>query len=83
MEQPPVAEPDWPVSIAVDVGGTFTDLVMVDAAGATSVTKVPSVPADPSRGVLDALARLAADLGLSVDRILPDCSTMPSATIRT
>ena len=49
--------PRAPWRIGVDVGGTFTDLVLADHDGATWVTKVPSVPADPSRGVLDALAR--------------------------
>jgi len=66
-------EPVWPCSLAVDVGGTFTDLVLLDAAGATTVTKVPSVPADPSRGVLDAVDRVARRLGLPVARILANC----------
>src|SRR4029077_1180714 len=47
-----------------DVGGTFTDLVAVDAGGATTLAKVPSTPEDPSLGVIDGLALLAARLGL-------------------
>ncbi len=43
--------------LGVDVGGTFTDLVAVDGAGRLVLAKVPSVPADQSRGVLDAVAR--------------------------
>ena len=43
--------------LGVDVGGTFTDLIHVDEAGAVSVHKVPSTPADPSvatmRGALE------------------------------
>ena len=39
--------------IGVDVGGTFTDLVLVDEeAGRVTVDKVPSTPDDPSRGVI-------------------------------
>ena len=57
----------------MDVGGTFTDLVLLDAGGRSTVTKVPSVPADPSQGVLDALDRLADDLGLTPERILGNC----------
>src|SRR5438270_7416667 len=48
--------------IGIDVGGTFTDLVAVDEAGGTTLTKVPSTPADPSLGVLDGLEELARRL---------------------
>src|SRR5689334_13811945 len=50
--------------IGIDVGGTFTDLVAIDVAGATTLAKVPSTPDDPSLGVLDGLEQLAARLGL-------------------
>lgn len=50
--------------VGVDVGGTFTDLVAVDETGNRTVVKVPSTPADPSRGMLDALAQAAAKLSL-------------------
>ncbi len=39
---------------AVDVGGTFTDLVAVSARGVTAL-KVPSTPKSPEKGVLRAL----------------------------
>ena len=39
--------------IGVDVGGTFTDLILVDeAAGAITIDKVPSTPDDPARAVM-------------------------------
>jgi N-methylhydantoinase A len=42
--------------IGVDVGGTFTDLVMRDdATGEVIVAKEPTVPATPERGVLAAI----------------------------
>jgi N-methylhydantoinase A len=44
---------------AVDVGGTFTDLIGVSRAGLAAV-KVPSTPREPERAVLDALARAGA-----------------------
>src|SRR5579863_4627939 len=50
--------------VGIDVGGTFTDLVAIDAGGAPTLAKVPSTPQDPSLGVLDGLALLAARLGL-------------------
>ena len=42
----------------IDTGGTFTDLVAVDAAGSARlrIAKVPSTPAAPGRAVFDALA---------------------------
>lgn len=52
----------------VDVGGTFTDVVIVDTdTGTIHVYKVPSTPGDPSEGVIDGLARAserATDLDL-------------------
>lgn len=42
--------------LGVDVGGTFTDLVVLSPDGVATV-KVPSTPADQSRGVLDAIDR--------------------------
>ena len=66
--------PAAPWRIGVDVGGTFTDLVLADAQGARWVAKVPSVPADPSRGVHAALARVAVDLGMPLGDVLTGCS---------
>lgn len=60
--------------IGVDVGGTFTDLVLVGAERGVRVFKVPSVPSDPSQGVLNALQRAAESEGLPVDRLLAACS---------
>ena len=48
----------------VDVGGTFTDVVMFDAAaGLLRVTKVPSTPDNQSEGVRNGLQALLPDLG--------------------
>jgi N-methylhydantoinase A len=51
---PPAA---GPVRIGVDVGGTFTDLVLADDAGGLRVLKVPSTPPDFQRAVLHAIGR--------------------------
>ncbi|MGB1734422.1 MAG: hydantoinase/oxoprolinase N-terminal domain-containing protein, partial [Acidimicrobiales bacterium] len=66
--------PVAPWRIGVDVGGTFTDLVLADAGGRAWVAKVPSVPSDPSAGVLSAVQRIAVDLGLPKSEILSRCS---------
>ena len=40
-------------SVAVDIGGTFTDITLADpASGRTWRAKVPSTPADPSEGFM-------------------------------
>src|SRR5688572_5446418 len=44
--------------IGVDVGGTFTDLVAVDAEGLLRVVKIPSTPPEFHRAVLDAVGRV-------------------------
>jgi N-methylhydantoinase A/oxoprolinase/acetone carboxylase beta subunit len=57
-----------PVRIAVDIGGTFTDLQIFDGrSGAVWAHKVPTTPADPSigfmRGITEAAARCGFALG--------------------
>ncbi len=66
------ASPSW--RIGVDVGGTFTDLVLVGAGRGVRVFKVPSIPSDPSQGVLNALQRAAESEDLSVAGLLASCS---------
>ena len=50
--------------VGVDVGGTFTDLVLHDeATGELHVVKVPSTPADPSLGLVRGLEALPRAIG--------------------
>ena len=52
----------------VDVGGTFTDLVIQDGeTGRIRTVKVPSTPHDPSEAVLDAIRTAADEDGIAVD----------------
>jgi N-methylhydantoinase A/oxoprolinase/acetone carboxylase beta subunit len=46
--------------LGVDVGGTFTDAVLVDRDGATYTAKVPTTPTDQAQGVLDAVREVLA-----------------------
>jgi N-methylhydantoinase A len=59
--------------VGVDVGGTFTDLVLLRADGELRVFKVPSVPSDPAQGVLDALTRASEALQTPLRDLLGDC----------
>ncbi|MBT6277575.1 MAG: hydantoinase/oxoprolinase family protein [Chromatiales bacterium] len=56
--------------LAIDVGGTFTDVVAVDDDGAVSFAKVQSTPADQSVGVMRGIERMATDLGLTTALLL-------------
>jgi len=49
--------------IGIDVGGTFTDLVAVDASGRVTFAKAASTPRDQSLGVMEGLGLLAEALG--------------------
>ncbi|WP_111721389.1 hydantoinase/oxoprolinase family protein [Homoserinimonas sp. OAct 916] len=52
-----------PVRVAIDVGGTFTDVVtLVPSTGHMRFEKVPTTPNTPTRGVLDAFRYAQAPL---------------------
>jgi N-methylhydantoinase A len=50
--------------LGIDIGGTFTDVVLVDGLGALTSFKVPSTPSDPGLGFIDAVDRARSALGL-------------------
>ena len=63
MTEPSTLDPAVAPSyiLGVDIGGTFTDLLLVrEADGVIFTAKVPSTPADPSIAVLDGIEKLAA-----------------------
>jgi N-methylhydantoinase A len=52
--------------LGVDVGGTFTDLLLLDEAGGRTYTaKVPSTPADSSIGVLNGVDKICRQAGIN------------------
>ena len=56
--------------LGVDVGGTFTDLLLVnEKSGQAWSAKVPSTPADQSIGVLSGLARVCERAGVDPTQI--------------
>jgi N-methylhydantoinase A len=52
-------------TIGIDVGGTFTDIVVSTQDGSTIIAKAATTPADQSDGVLEGLALAAERLGFS------------------
>ena len=54
-----------PYRLGVDVGGTFTDLILVDEkSGSIHTAKVPSTPADSSIGVMNGVAKVCDNAGV-------------------
>ncbi len=51
--------------IGVDIGGTFTDLVLLDASGTRFSRKVPSTPVNPAEAVITGIELILADAGLT------------------
>src|SRR5215475_2396454 len=68
---PPRIRDRNPGTIAIDVGGTFTDITFADAgSGATWVAKTPSTPADLSGGFINAVRKVLALAGRTAPDIL-------------
>ena len=56
--------------LGVDVGGTFTDLLLInEETGQTHTAKVPSTPEDSSIGVLNGINRICEESGVDVSKI--------------
>ncbi|MGX5656185.1 hydantoinase/oxoprolinase family protein [Geodermatophilus nigrescens] len=56
--------------LGVDVGGTFTDVLLVDEdSGATWRAKTASTPADQAVGVLTGIGKVCADAGISMREV--------------
>ena len=66
--------------IGVDVGGTFTDAVLIDDLGGVAAAKVPSTPPDYSRGVLDVVRALAEHRNESLESLLADVHHLAHGT---
>ncbi|MDX0985256.1 hydantoinase/oxoprolinase family protein [Sinorhizobium medicae] len=65
----------------VDVGGTFTDLIIVDeSTGAVQIGKVPTTTHDQSHGVLSALAKSSRPIA-SIDLIIHGTTATTNALL--
>src|SRR5665213_893905 len=58
--------------IGTDIGGTFTDLVMLSETGQVTIVKSPTTPSDRTRGVLAALDAAASRLGIKREALIAD-----------
>jgi N-methylhydantoinase A len=56
--------------LGVDVGGTFTDLLLVDeSSGQTYMAKVPPTPEDSSIGVLNGVDRICDESDIDTSEV--------------
>jgi N-methylhydantoinase A len=55
--------------IGVDIGGTFTDLVLLDDKGYVTFTKVSSTPAAPEEAVLTGVQRILEQAGMDTSDV--------------
>ena len=55
--------------IGVDIGGTFTDVVVRRNGAPARIMKIPTTRKEPSIAVIEALKRLEADWGLPPGKV--------------
>lgn len=71
--------------LGVDVGGTFTDLLLInEESGETFTAKVPSTPEDSSIGVLNGIARICQESGINptdVNRVMHGTTVATNAVL--
>ena len=71
--------------LGVDVGGTFTDLLLINEdTGETHTAKVPSTPEDSSIGVLNGIARICDESGIDptdVHRVMHGTTVATNAVL--
>ncbi len=66
--------------VGVDIGGTFTDCVVLDSKGRITATKSSSTPANFSEGMLAAMRLAAERLGLSFEQFCREVAVLTHGT---
>ncbi|MFC2059637.1 hydantoinase/oxoprolinase family protein [Chloroflexota bacterium] len=66
--------------MGIDVGGTFTDGVLVDEEEHVHIFKTPTVPENPSVGFMNCLKKAADSLGLSLATFLQSMEKLTYGT---
>jgi N-methylhydantoinase A len=69
-----------PYRIGIDVGGTFTDFILVRPDGEVRLSKTPTTLEDQSLGVMRGIAELAAAEGLETRALLGDTALVVHGT---
>lgn len=84
MDASPISLRIGGTQIAADVGGTFTDIALINEAGEVKTFKLPSTPHDFGEAVLGGISRLLQQLGedpQSVESVLHGCTVATNAIL--
>jgi N-methylhydantoinase A len=68
--------------LSIDMGGTFTDVVLEREDGRVTMFKAPTTPADPAEGILSGIAAAAEAEGRSVRELLGATEVLVHGTTR-
>ncbi len=66
--------------VCIDVGGTFTDCLVMDESGLLQKFKSPTTPRDPSIGLMDAMKKAARHYDLPVKEFLGQIEVLVHGT---
>lgn len=69
--------------VSVDIGGTFTDMVVADPDGTVAIYKSPSTPQQLSKGVMDCFRKAASARETSLADLLADVDSIIHGTTAT
>lgn len=66
--------------VGVDIGGTFTDCVIIDESGTVTTAKAPSTPGNFAQGMIDAIGSAAEKLGLTAGELYEQVTLLSHGT---
>jgi N-methylhydantoinase A len=66
--------------LGIDIGGTFTDLILISDNGTTTVHKTLSTPADPSVGFINGIKELAEMINMPFDKFVKSLDAIVHGT---
>ena len=64
----------------LDIGGTFTDCVLIDETGQLTIAKAPSTPGNFAAGVIAAIEQAAEKVGLDMPGLLTSIRVLAHGT---
>jgi N-methylhydantoinase A len=66
--------------VCIDVGGTFTDCLVMDETGLLQKFKASTTPSDPSTGLMNALNKAAKHYGVTINEFLGQIEVLVHGT---
>jgi N-methylhydantoinase A len=66
--------------VGVDIGGTFTDCVVIDEGGTVTTAKAPSTPGNFAQGMIDAIDGAAGRLGVEPAQLYAQVALLSHGT---